>query len=83
MSNKHYIKGNDEDRYAKSGTSVSVRGGNIEKAIRRFKKKCVEENIVMEYRDKEFYTGKSEQKRSAKKAGRQRWLKKLREINNR
>ena len=80
---KHYIKGNDEDRFAKSGTTVSVRGGNIEKAIRRFKKKCVEENIVMEYRERQEHVGGSEKRRSAKKAGRQRWLRTLREIKNR
>jgi ribosomal protein S21 len=78
---KHYQKGNDEDRFAKSGTTVSVRGGNIEKAIRRFKKKCVEENIVMEYRERQHYVGGSEKRRTAKEAGRQRWLRTLREMS--
>lgn len=79
---KHFNKGNDQDRSVKSGTTVSVKNGNIEKAIRRFKKMCIEEAIIQEYRDRQAYVGDSERKRKAKDAGRKRWLKKLRSMNN-
>jgi len=75
----HYIKGNDQDRATKSGTTVSVKNGNVEKAMRRFKKMCVDENILQEYRERQEYVGDSEKKRKAKDAGRKRWLKKLRQ----
>lgn len=80
MSN-HYIKGNDSLRYAKSGTTVEVRPGQIERAMRKFKKKCVDEGIVQEYRDRTQFEKPSAKRRTAKKAGRQRWLRKLRELN--
>ena len=51
--------------------------------MRKFKKKCVEEGIVQEFRDRGHFEKPSAKKRSAKKAGRQRWLRKLRELNNR
>lgn len=77
----HYIKGNDQDRATKSGTTVSVKNGNVEKAIRRFKKMCTDEGIVQEYRDRQAYVGDSEKKRKAKDAGRKRWMKKLRQLD--
>lgn len=79
---RHYIKGNDQDRAVKSGTTVSVKNGNVEKAIRRFKKLCVDEAIIQEYRDRQEHVGGSEKRRKAKDAGRKRWLKKLRQIKN-
>lgn len=79
----HYIKGNDTDRFAKSGLTVEVKNGQFERAFRKFKKKCVEEGIVQEVRDRKQFEKPSAKKRSAKKAGRQRWLRKLRELNNR
>lgn len=77
----HYINGNDQDRSAKSGTTVSVKNGNIEKALRRFKKMCMEEAIIQEYRDRQEFVGDSERKRKAKDAGRKRWAKKLRDMD--
>lgn len=79
---KHFNKGNDQDRSHKSGTTVSVKNGNVEKAIRRFKKLCVDENIIQEYRDRQEFVGGSERRRKAKDAGRKRWLKKLRQLND-
>jgi ribosomal protein S21 len=76
---KHYIKGNDEERFAKSGTTVAVKNGNFEKAFRRFKKKCIDEGIVQEYRERGEFVGDSERRRKAKDAGRKRWMKKLRQ----
>lgn len=78
MSN-HYIKGNDTDRYAKSGLTVEVKHGNFDKALRQFKKKCTEEGIVQELRERTEFVKPSAKKRSAAKAGRQRWLRTLRD----
>jgi ribosomal protein S21 len=76
---RHYVKGNDTDRYAKSGLTVEVKNGNFERALRKWKKKCTEEGIVQEVRDRKQYVKKSEIKRKAKDAGRKRWLRKLRQ----
>jgi len=80
---RHYVKGNDSERYAKSGLTVEVKNGNFERAFRKWKKKCTEEGIVQEFRDRTQFEKPSAKKRTAKKAGRQRWLRKLRELNNR
>ena len=45
---------------------VKVRNNNVESAIRVFKKKCAD--IVWEYRQREHYIPKSEERRIAKKA---------------
>ena len=44
---------------------VKVRNNNVESALRVFKKKCA--YIVWEYRQREHYVPKSEQRRLAKK----------------
>ena len=76
---RHYVKGNDTDRYAKSGLTVEVKNGNFERALRKWKKKCTEEGIVQEVRERREYVKKSEVKRKAKDAGRKRWLRELRQ----
>jgi small subunit ribosomal protein S21 len=76
---RHYVKGNDTDRYAKSGLTVEVKNGNFDRALRKWKKKCTEEGIVQEVRDRKQYVKKSEIRRKAKDAGRKRWLRKLRQ----
>ena len=76
---RHYVKGNDTDRYAKSGLTVEVKGGNFERALRKWKKKCTEAGIVQEVRERREFVKKSEIKRKAKDAGRKRWLRKLRQ----
>lgn len=76
---KHYVKGNDTDRYAKSGLTVEVKNGNFERALRKWKKKCTEEGIVQEVRDRKQFVKPSEVKRKAKDAGRKRWLRKQRQ----
>lgn len=79
MGNRHHIKGNDSDRYAKSGLTVEVRNGQFDRALRKFKKKCVEAGIVQEVRDRKHFVKPSEIKRKAKDAGRKRWLRKQRQ----
>lgn len=78
---KHYIKGNDTDRYVKSGTTVEVKNGNFERALRKFKKKCTDDGIIQEIRTRREFVKPSEIKRKAKDAGRKRWMKKKRQID--
>ena len=65
-------KMNDEFR----GLVVEVRNGDINGAIRRFKKKVQDSGILQELREKEFYEKPSIRRKKAKAAARSRWLKK-------
>jgi len=58
------------------GLTVTVRNDDVNKAIRIFKKKVAEENILQDYKERQEYTKPSEKRRKAKAAGRARWLKK-------
>jgi small subunit ribosomal protein S21 len=58
------------------GLTVTVRNDDVNKAIRIFKKKVAEANILQDYKEKREYTKPSEKRRKAKAAGRARWLKK-------
>ena len=62
-----------------SGLGVTVHGDDINNALRIFKKKVLKAGILNEVHERQFFTKKSEKKRLAKSAGRQRWLKKLRD----
>lgn len=42
---------------------VKVDNGNIEKALKIFKKKCLSTKILQELRDRQFYMKPSERKR--------------------
>lgn len=45
---------------------VKVDNGNIEKALKIFKKKCLSAKILQELRDRQFYMKPSERKRMKK-----------------
>lgn len=60
------------------GLTVEVRNGDVNAALRRFKKKVQEAGIIQEVRDRQEYVKPSIKRAKAKKAGRARWLKKLR-----
>ena len=62
-----------------SGLGVTVHGDDINKALRIFKRKILKAGILNEVHERQFFTKKSEKKRLAKSAGRQRWLKKLKD----
>ena len=62
-----------------SGLGVKVHGDDITKALRIFKKKILKADILNETRERQHFIKKSEKKRLAKAAGKQRWLRKLRE----
>jgi small subunit ribosomal protein S21 len=57
------------------GLAVEVRNGDINKALRIFKKKVQEAGVIQEIRDRQCYVKPSEKRRKAKQAGRKRWLK--------
>lgn len=58
------------------GLTVVVRNGDVNAALRKFKKKVAEDGIIQEYRERQFYVKPSEKRKKAKAAGRARWLKK-------
>lgn len=59
----------------KQGLGVTVRDGNLEQALRVFKRKIRNSGLIQELREREFYTKPSERRKIAKKRGRARWLK--------
>lgn len=67
----------NQNRNAPRGVAVEVRDGNIEKALRKLKRKVKDAGILQEVKDRQFYVKKSERKRLAKASGRKRWLKKV------
>lgn len=60
-----------------SGISVTVKNNDLNKALRRFKKKVQDAGIIQEYKARQEYIKPGDKKRKAKAAGRQRWLKKV------
>jgi small subunit ribosomal protein S21 len=61
------------------GRSVLVTDGNIDKALRKFKKKIQESGLLNELRDREFYTKPTTQRKLKAAAAKNRWNKKLRD----
>ena len=64
------------DKLTKSGITVEVRNGNLEKALRVLKKKVMSAGIVKEVRDRAHYSKPSEIKREKKKEGIKNYKKK-------
>ena len=63
------------------GLTVEVRNGDFNGAMRKFKKKVQEAGIIQEVRERQFYEKPSAKRKKAKAAGRARWLKKQRKLN--
>jgi len=57
------------------GRSVLVGDQNIEKALRKFKKKVQNSGVLLELKEREFYTPPSVEKKAARAAARRRWQK--------
>jgi len=68
-------KNNDE--VSLRGSLVEVRNGDINGAMRRFKKKVQDDGILQEVKKREAYEKPSVKKAKAKAAARSRWLKTL------
>jgi len=59
--------------------SVRVPDGNVEKALRKFKKKIMESGLLDELRRKETYEKPTTERKRKKGAAQARWRKKLRD----
>ena len=62
---------------SQSGLYIEVRNGNVEQAMRRFKKKVMNEGIIQEVRDRREFVPNFEKKKKAKAAAKSRWRKYL------
>lgn len=68
-----YIK----ERVIVTGNRVIVQNDNVEKALRKFKKKVLESGLLRELRDREFYEKPTTRRKKAKSAAKNRWRKKI------
>lgn len=71
------MRNKDQQGHSIPGLSVEVRNGDINQALRKFKKKVTEAGIIQEVRERQEYVKPSERRAKAKAAGRARYLKKL------
>ena len=60
-----------------NGNKVFVKDDNIEKAMRKFKKKVAESGLLQELRERETYEKPTTARKKAKAAAKRRWKKKL------
>jgi small subunit ribosomal protein S21 len=67
MSNKDKIR----------GLAISVYDGNVEKALRKFKKKVLESGKLQELREREFYEKPTTERKRKKGQAARRWKKKI------
>jgi small subunit ribosomal protein S21 len=56
---------------------VIVKDGNVEKALRKFKKKIQESGLLQELRDREHYEKPTTRRKRAKSLAKNRWNKHL------
>ena len=61
------------------GRSVLVQDGNVDRALRKFKKKIAASGMLNYLRDREHYIKPTTQRKLRASAAKQRWRKKLRE----
>lgn len=61
------------------GRSVLVQDGNVDRALRKFKKKIAASGVLNDLRDREHYIKPTTQRKLKASAARNRWRKKLRE----
>jgi len=61
--------------------SVKCWEGGFEKAMRKFKKKVMNEGIIQEVRERQYFTKPCQKRNRAKAAARQRWLKRQKELD--
>ena len=57
------------------GRSVLVTDGNVEKALRKFKKKIAGSGLLMDLRDRECYVKPTTRRKTAKSLAKKRWQK--------
>lgn len=59
------------------GNLVFVTNDNVEKALRKFKKKVTESGLLQELRERETYEKPTTRRKKARAAAKRRWKKKL------
>jgi len=59
------------------GSSVIVQNDNVDKALRKFKKKIMESGKLQELREREFYEKPTTERKRKKAQAKRRWQKKL------
>jgi len=59
------------------GLTVEVRNGNVDQALRKFKKKLANDGKLQEVRDRREFTPNCEIKKKRKSAAKARWKKHL------
>ena len=62
------------------GTAVAVENGNVDKAIRKLKKKLQKEDMFNELRKREYYETRNERKRKEKAASTRRCIRKIEKL---
>lgn len=55
------------------GRSVLVTDGNVEKAMRKFKKKIANSGLLMELKERETYIKPTTRRKTAKSLAKKRW----------
>lgn len=63
----------------KKGRTVIVQDGNVDKALRKFKKKIADMNLLQEVRDRQEFVKPTIRKKIAKSQAKRRWQKYLRD----
>lgn len=58
--------------------SVTVKDGNVEKALRKFKKKIQEQGLLIELKERETYEKPTTRRKRKKSSAKNRWQKQLR-----
>jgi ribosomal protein S21 len=61
------------------GRRVLVQDGNVEKALRKFKKKILESGLLQEVRDRSQFVKPTVERKVAKAQAKRRWQKYLRD----
>ena len=61
-----------------TGTKVYVKDGNVEKALRKLKKKVQRSNILQDVKERQNYVQPSQKRKTAKEAAKRRWAKHVR-----
>jgi len=59
------------------GRTVLVKDGNVDKALRKFKKKIQEDGLLNNLRDREFYEKPTTERKRKKSAAKNRWDKQV------
>ena len=58
--------------------SVLVKDGNVERALRKFKKKIQDQGLLIELKERETYEKPTTRRKRKKSAAKNRWQKQLR-----